>query len=59
MMLLRDMVGNLLCRFPVLSAFATDNIAADIILLEVCVENEVFFAAVYAAPNIGSVGIRR
>jgi hypothetical protein len=59
MMLLRDMVGNLLRRFPGLSAFAADDIAADVILFEVCVENEAFFTAVYAAPNNGGVGIRR
>jgi hypothetical protein len=45
-MLLRDMVGNLLRRFPGLSAFAADDIAADVILFEVCVENEAFFTAV-------------
>jgi|APMed6443717190_1056831.scaffolds.fasta_scaffold1328716_1 hypothetical protein len=59
MMLLRDMVGNLLRRFPGLSAFAADDIAADVILFEVLVENETFFTAVYATPNNGGVGIRR
>ena len=59
MILLRNMVGNLLCRFPGLSAFAADEITADVILFEVFVENEDFFTAVYAAPNHRGVGIRR
>lgn len=52
------MAANLLRRFPGLSAFAADDIAADVILLEVCVEDDDFLTAVYAPPNHGGVGIR-
>lgn len=59
MMSFMDRIDNLLDRFPSASAFPADDIAADIILLEVCVENKAFFFAADTAPNNGGVDIRR